>query len=195
MLLADGVRLVLGELVHPATELTFERLRLVVLSACQTGMVGTRLPDEVVGLPAGWLQAGAAGVVASLWPVSDRATLALMIKFYELHVLDTLEPVDALWLAQRWLRGLPSWREDCRAAGAARGAQGLEADEVIRGLSDLGDIETAAEIGLDDNTDASQRMQVGESADRVLSDAMSTSAPRAAWRDAQHWAAFAIYGA
>ncbi|MEN8152168.1 MAG: CHAT domain-containing protein, partial [Planctomycetota bacterium] len=40
---------------------------LVVLSACETGLVGAELPDEVVGLAAGFVQAGAAGVVSTLW--------------------------------------------------------------------------------------------------------------------------------
>ena len=37
--------------------------RLVVLSACESGIVGRDLPDEVIGLPTAFLEAGAAGVV------------------------------------------------------------------------------------------------------------------------------------
>ena len=45
--------------------------RLAVLSACETGVVGAFLPDEVVGFPGMFMRIGFAGVVASLWPVSD----------------------------------------------------------------------------------------------------------------------------
>jgi tetratricopeptide (TPR) repeat protein len=41
--------------------------RLVVLSACETGIAGLELADEVVSLPTGFFQAGAAGVIASFW--------------------------------------------------------------------------------------------------------------------------------
>ncbi|MCL4553480.1 MAG: CHAT domain-containing protein, partial [Candidatus Marsarchaeota archaeon] len=44
-------------------------VRLVVMSACQTALSEfTRLPDEVVGLPAGILQAGVPGVIGTLCP-------------------------------------------------------------------------------------------------------------------------------
>jgi hypothetical protein len=50
--------------------------------------------------------------------------------FYEMHLLDRLDPVQALWLAQRWLRGLPTWREDCRVAGAKQAAEGRKRREL-----------------------------------------------------------------
>lgn len=78
--------------------------RLAVLSACETGIPGTDLPDEVVGLPAAFLQAGFAGVVASLWSVADRSTALLMVKFYSLWQKQGLEPIYALRAAQQWLR-------------------------------------------------------------------------------------------
>ena len=105
LLLANGARLTTRDLLDPAIAL-FAQLHLVVLSACRTALVGTELPDEVVGLPSAWLQAGAKNVLASLWPVSDSVTVEFMKKFYELHLLDHLDPTEALWLAQRWLRGL-----------------------------------------------------------------------------------------
>jgi CHAT domain-containing protein len=80
------------------------RLRLAVLSACETALPGTDLPDEVVALPSGLLQAGVAGVVASQWAVPDRATAMLMAAFYRGWRQDGLVPVAALRSAQRWLR-------------------------------------------------------------------------------------------
>jgi hypothetical protein len=104
-------------------------LRLAVLAACQTAVVGVDLIDEAIGLPAAWCQMGAATVVASLWPMSDSATLAIMKKFYQLHLIDGLSPSDALWLTQRWLRGVPTWRQDFKEAGASHAAEQSDARE------------------------------------------------------------------
>jgi CHAT domain-containing protein/tetratricopeptide (TPR) repeat protein len=81
-----------------------ERARLAVLSACETGIPGTELPDEVISLPTGLMQAGAAGVVASLWSVGDLSTMMLMVRFYELYRRDGLAPPEALRQAQFWVR-------------------------------------------------------------------------------------------
>jgi CHAT domain-containing protein/glutaminase len=84
-----------------------EAARLVVLSACETGIVDfNNVPDEFVGLPAGFMQAGASAVVSSLWTVEDRSTALLMERMYKL-MLDKenpLEPAEALRQAQFWLR-------------------------------------------------------------------------------------------
>jgi CHAT domain-containing protein len=81
------------------------RPRLVALSACETGLYDTRNnPEEFVGLPATFLQLGAAGVVATLWQVDDLATALLMAKFYDLHLAEKLAPPTALKQAQAWLR-------------------------------------------------------------------------------------------
>jgi CHAT domain-containing protein/Tfp pilus assembly protein PilF len=60
---------------------------LVVLSACETGVGTGRLRDvpagdDWVGLVRAFLYAGAGSVVASLWPVDDRATAVVMERFY-----------------------------------------------------------------------------------------------------------------
>ena len=80
------------------------RVRLAVLSACETAVPGTELPDEVVALPTGLLQAGVAGVVASQWAVPDRATAMLMAEFYRQWLWLGQPPAAALRAAQRWLR-------------------------------------------------------------------------------------------
>jgi CHAT domain-containing protein len=79
-------------------------LRLAVLSACETSMPGTELPDEVVSLPTGLLQAGVGGVVASLWAVPDLSTTLLMTEFYRRWRGAGELPADALRAAQIWLR-------------------------------------------------------------------------------------------
>jgi len=82
-------------------------LRLLTLSACETSVIDVQsVPNEVIGLAAGFLQAGAAGVIASLWPVSDRASFLLMTRFALLYFdpQTSRSPARALAEAQRWLR-------------------------------------------------------------------------------------------
>ena len=100
LLMAGDPPLTLGDIL----ELRLERSRLAVLSACETGIPGTKLPDEVISLPAGLMQAGVAGVAASLWSVNDLSTAMLMERFYRLWRVDGLVPALALREAQRWLR-------------------------------------------------------------------------------------------
>ena len=78
--------------------------RLCVLSACESAVAGGFVPDQAIGLPGGLLQAGAAGVVGSLWPVGDLAARVLLTRFYQLWQGDGLEPAKALRQAQIWLR-------------------------------------------------------------------------------------------
>jgi CHAT domain-containing protein len=78
--------------------------RLVVASACQTGFVDTSLPDEVISLPTGLLQAGAAGVIASPWRVPDAATMILILAVFRRWQTEGAEPAEALRSAQQWLR-------------------------------------------------------------------------------------------
>src|SRR5207253_2026523 len=51
---------------------------LVVLSACQTGLGKDIKGEGLVGLTRGFMYAGAARVVVSLWNVNDKATADLM---------------------------------------------------------------------------------------------------------------------
>ena len=81
------------------------RPRLVVLSACETGLYDlSNNPDEFIGLPGTFTALGAAGVVGTLWPVSDAATALLIARFYELYWESKLAPPTALHRAQIWLR-------------------------------------------------------------------------------------------
>ncbi len=105
LILSDGVRLTLRQVLD---ELSLRDARLVVLSACQTAVTDfNNLPDEVIGLPAGFLQAGAAGILGSLWPVDDLSTALFIDHFYQLHLGNCHEgmpPIEALQATQRWLR-------------------------------------------------------------------------------------------
>jgi tetratricopeptide (TPR) repeat protein len=55
----------------------------VVLSACETGLGDLGAGDERVGLVRAFFVAGAARVLASLWPVDDQATAYCMNQFYQ----------------------------------------------------------------------------------------------------------------
>jgi CHAT domain-containing protein/tetratricopeptide (TPR) repeat protein len=104
--LESGIVLASDERLTARALLADESLhaRLAVLSACETAVPGTQIPDEVVNLPTSLFQAGVAGVVGSLWSVSDASTMALMVRFYEFWRADGLDPAEALRRAQQWVR-------------------------------------------------------------------------------------------
>ncbi len=85
-------------------DLKLSKTRLVVLSACETSVPGLNLPNEVISLSSGFIQIGVPGVVGSLWLVSDSSTMILMVKFYHLMQKEKYGPIDALWLAQTWMK-------------------------------------------------------------------------------------------
>lgn len=72
---------------------------LVTLSACETGMNTVAPGDELMGLARGFLSAGAATVMMSLWTIDDEATAELMSKFYR-SLTTTNSPATALRVAQ-----------------------------------------------------------------------------------------------
>ena len=73
---------------------------LVVLSACQTGLGQEIKGEGLVGITRGFMYAGAARVVVSLWSVNDRATAELMTKFYQKMLKAGQSPAAALRAAQ-----------------------------------------------------------------------------------------------
>jgi CHAT domain-containing protein/Tfp pilus assembly protein PilF len=79
---------------------------LVVLSGCETALGKSLRGEGIVGLTRGFFHAGASQVLASLWPVRDRATAELMQRFYHGLYHENLSPAAALREAQ-----VQMWRE------------------------------------------------------------------------------------
>ncbi|MEW6735246.1 MAG: CHAT domain-containing protein [Acidobacteriota bacterium] len=80
---------------------------LVVLSACRTGLGKEIKGEGLVGLTRGFMYAGSARVMASLWDIEDRATAKLIEHFYKGLIREKLRPAAALQKAQRtmWKSG------------------------------------------------------------------------------------------
>jgi CHAT domain-containing protein/tetratricopeptide (TPR) repeat protein len=83
---------------------------LVVLSACKTGLGKEIKGEGLVGLTRGFMYAGAARVVVSLWSVNDKATSELMSKFYEKMLKQGARPAAALRAAQVEMWRHKQWR-------------------------------------------------------------------------------------
>lgn len=83
---------------------------LVVLSACRTALGEEVRGEGMVGMSQAFFRAGARALLVSHWSVEDRATAALMKRFYS-ALLDGqgLPPAAALREAQRSLRAEAVW--------------------------------------------------------------------------------------
>jgi CHAT domain-containing protein len=88
-------------------EMKLPRARLVVLSACQTGIERAYRGEGAIGLARPFLVAGVPIVVASLWPVDSASTAELMIRFHEYRSLDHKPTIEALRQAQLYMINHP----------------------------------------------------------------------------------------
>lgn len=102
LMMAQDQRLPFVEIL---SGLDVSHARLVTLSACATGLnEPVKTPDEYIGLPTAFLEAGAAAVVSTLWQVNDLSTGVVMSLFYEDLVKHHDQPRQALRRSQNWLR-------------------------------------------------------------------------------------------
>ena len=69
--------------------------RLVILSACETGLGEVHEGEGVYGLRRSFQEAGVDSVINSFWEVSDDGTQLLMTKFYDKY-LDGIPPREAM---------------------------------------------------------------------------------------------------
>jgi len=91
----------------------FERplaARVVVLSACESGVGEVSTGDDYLGLQRSLYLGGASTIVSSLWAIDDKGTTAFMKHFYQ--ALQASQNYGEAWLtARNTLRdaGLPPW--------------------------------------------------------------------------------------
>jgi CHAT domain-containing protein len=109
--------------------------KLAVLSACQSAVPDfARLPDEIIGLPVAFLQAGVPTVVGTLWPVADYSTALVMDRFYQAYIRDRVAPAEALRSAPQWLRSVTAGELETYFKAARRKA-GTELDVPYEAVS------------------------------------------------------------
>jgi CHAT domain-containing protein/Flp pilus assembly protein TadD len=85
---------------HDIYDLKLPRVRLAVLSACETGSGRYFGGEGVMNMARPFLSAGVPLVVASLWPVESNATTQLMINFHRFRTEQRLPVAKALKKAQ-----------------------------------------------------------------------------------------------
>jgi CHAT domain-containing protein len=80
-----------GYLTIPDIALLDLDSKMVILSACETGLGEARIGEGMVGLVRAFMVAGAGNVGVSLWKISDTATISFMEKLYR-QVLEEGKP-------------------------------------------------------------------------------------------------------
>jgi CHAT domain-containing protein len=100
LLLGDGKQLTLGDI--RTQNYRFDNVDLLTLSACDTGLGGGRDAQgkEIEGFGVLAQQQGAKAVLATLWPVADASTAALMAEMYRRRQAQSLTKIEALRQAQ-----------------------------------------------------------------------------------------------
>ena len=86
------------------SQLDLRKTKLVVLSACETGLGSIDGAEGTFGLKRGFKLAGVEQIVVSLWPVPDKETMELMTALYK-DLATSLDPVASFAKAQKQMRG------------------------------------------------------------------------------------------
>ena len=85
-------------------------VELIVLSACDTALGKNLKGEGLIGMTRGFMYAGVARIVASLWKVDDDATAELMESFYRKMLIEHQRPAAALRAAQIEMYHHTRWR-------------------------------------------------------------------------------------
>ena len=85
------------------SQLNLKKTKLVVLSACETGLGKIEGSEGTFGLKRGFKLAGVEQIIVSLWSVPDKETMELMTLFYT-DLTKTLNPVISFEKAQKEMR-------------------------------------------------------------------------------------------
>ncbi len=75
--------------------------RVVVLSACETGLGWAERGEGITGLTRAVMYAGSPSAVVSLWNVDDEGTRDLMVRFYENMIRKGIGTAESLRLAKK----------------------------------------------------------------------------------------------
>ncbi len=75
--------------------------RVVVLSACETGLGWVERGEGITGLTRAVMYAGSPSAVVSLWSVDDEGTRDLMVRFYENMIRKGVGAAESLRLAKK----------------------------------------------------------------------------------------------
>lgn len=96
---------------YEVLSLDLQGLELLTLSACETALGRFDSADNIRGLPAAFLLAGARTLVGTLWPVEDTASETFFAELYA-RLKDGVGLLDAYAAAQRTTRtGHPEYRD------------------------------------------------------------------------------------
>ncbi len=98
-------------------QMDLAHIKLVVLSACQTGIEQQLRGEGPIGFARSFLAVGVPVVVASLWPVDSAATSELMTSFHRFRTVEHLSTTQALTRAQQELMSRESYRKPYYWAG------------------------------------------------------------------------------
>ncbi len=201
LLLARNQRLYLRNLL--SHEVDLRGLRLLILSACQTAISDLRSArDEVHSLAAGMLQAGARAVLASLWPVDDKATYLLIVRFAQEWLPNMhREPVAAaLGRAQYWLRtvtnrDLQTWQATNAPEFLVESGQKIRSKRLNFNLWQQKESQLAGKGQLSAVRGRGYRYEPGQAENIVQASAIQRHSPDACpYAHPIYWAGFQIVG-
>jgi CHAT domain-containing protein/tetratricopeptide (TPR) repeat protein len=100
LVLSDGSILTAARILH-SNALRTKCGKLLVLSACQTGVSVITSGGEILGLARALMYAGMPNLILSLWEVADRSTAELMEQFHNAWQAGKTSIAEALAIAQR----------------------------------------------------------------------------------------------
>jgi CHAT domain-containing protein len=92
-------------------------VELIVLSACDSASGQEIGAEGPASLARAFFYAGSHRVLASLWPIDDRATATLMGAFYQSLLVEHHSVSEALRLAQQQVAQNPRWAQPYYWAG------------------------------------------------------------------------------
>jgi CHAT domain-containing protein len=83
---------------------------VAVLSACDTALGKSVKGEGMIGITRGFMYAGTARIIASLWKIDDDATAELMDSFYKKMLEEDMRPAAALRAAQIEIYNRKRWQ-------------------------------------------------------------------------------------